>query len=375
MSRRCSHSRQARDNPGARLGAAIAIHAARGNSRLALLTSPSVASLRAVGGAARSLRAWARRARGLCRSSTGQSRRQHVLGGERLLVYVRLEGDDNAATDAVADSAAQDREPLITLKLGERSELWGEFYRWEFATAVAGALLGVNPFDQPDVEVSKRMATSALDRAGGADDAPGGVSPAELLADAQPGGYRCHPCAFVRRTAELDSALAELRRHNRRGATASQPPRATGRDTCTPPASLHKGGPANGRSLQVLERPRADCAGDLAVPVAGYTFGRLARAQADGDLGALASLGRPVSRVYVEGTGAEDVMSLAGCRCAASAGGNRLVQRGLHAQFDVAGQGLRYRDSRPWPLRLPAGRRLRRCRRPCPGRSGRSTRP
>ena len=310
IARRCSYSRAARDNPCARLGAAIAAHAARGRYRLTMLTSPSVATFAP----------WAEQ---LVAESLGKEGKGIVpvvdepvttsarLNGDRLLVYLRLQGDDNAATDAVADSAVRDRRPLMTLKLGEKGELWGEFYRWEFATAAAGALLEVNPFDQPDVELSKRMAISVLDGTGGTDDAPSGVSPAELLADAQPGGYLA-VLVFVRRTVELDSALAELRRTvgevHGVATTVGYGPRylhSTGQ--------LHKGGPANGRFLQLLENPRAGCAGDVTVPGAGYTFGRLARAQADGDLGALASLGRPVSRVYVEGTGAEDVMALADC--------------------------------------------------------------
>ena len=310
MGRRCSNSRAARDNPAACLGAAIAAHAAQGRYRLTMLTSPSVASFAP----------WAEQ---LVAESLGKEGKGIVLvvdepmttsarlSGDRLLVYLRLQGDDNAATDAVADSAVRDRRPLMTLKLGEKGELWGQFYRWEFATAVAGALLEVNPFDQPDVELSKRMAISVLDGTGGTDDAPSGVSPAELLADAQPGGYLA-VLVFVRRTVELDSALAELRRTvgevHGVATTVGYGPRymhSTGQ--------LHKGGPANGRFLQLLEKPRAGRAGDVVVPGAGYTFGRLARAQADGDLGALASLGRPVSRVYVEGTGAEDVLALAGC--------------------------------------------------------------
>ena len=308
MSRHCSQYRPARDNPGAGLGAAIAAHAVREHCRLTLLMSPSVASFAP----------WAEQ---LVAESLGKEGKGIVpvvdepntasahLSGDRLLVYVRLHGDDNAATDAVADAAARDRRPLITLDIGERNELWGEFFRWEFATAVAGALLGVNPFDQPDVEVSKRMATSALDSAAGADDSANGVSPGTLLADAQPGCYLAI-LAFVRRSAELDSALAELRRTvgetYRVPTTTGYGPRylhSTGQ--------LHKGGPANGRFLQLLEKPHADCAGDVDVPGTDYAFGRLARAQADGDLGALASLGRPVSRVCVEGTGAEDVLAVA----------------------------------------------------------------
>ena len=173
---------------------------------------------------------------------------------------------------------------------------------------MAGALLGVNPFDQPDVELSKRMTRGVL---GGADDetgAAGGASPAELLAGLRAGDYLAI-LAYVRRTSELDSALAGLRRAigetHGIATTVGYGPRylhSTGQ--------LHKGGPANGRFLQLVECPTAGSDSDVEVPGAGYTFGQLARAQAGGDFGALAAAGRRVSRVCVAGTGAEEVSSL-----------------------------------------------------------------
>ena len=308
MADRCSATHTASDNPGARLGAAIAAQAVRGQDKLTLLASPSVASFAP----------WAEQ---LVAESLGKEGKGVVPvvgepltrsarpGADRQFVYVRLRGDDNAAIDSMADTADRQSRPLVTLELGDRNEMWGEFFRWEFAVAVAGALLGVNPFDQPDVELSKRMTRDALDGTGDAIGASGGASPAELLAGLRPGDYLAI-LVYVRRTAELDSALAGLRRvvgeiHGI-ATTVGYGPRylhSTGQ--------LHKGGPADGRFLQLVERPGSGEGADVGVPGADYTFGRLAKAQADGDLSALAALGRSVSRLCVDGTGAEDVGSLA----------------------------------------------------------------
>lgn len=308
MADRCSANHRASDNPGARLGAAIAAQAVRGQDKLTLLVSSSVAAFAP----------WAEQ---LVAESLGKEGKGVVPvveeplarparpGADRQFVYLRLRGDENAALDSVADTAARERRPLVALELGDRNELWGEFFRWEFAVAVAGALLSVNPFDQPDVELSKRMTRDVLDGAADVIGVTGNASPAELLAGLQPGDY-LGILAYVRRTSELHSALAGLRRAigetHGIATTVGYGPRylhSTGQ--------LHKGGPVNGRFLQLVERSADGCDGDVEVPGAGYSFGQLARAQADGDLGALAGLGRSVSRVCVEGTGAEEVTSLA----------------------------------------------------------------
>ena len=304
MADRCSARHAARDNPGARLGAAIASQTVGGQNKLTLLASPSVAAFApwAEQLVAESL---GKEGKGVVPVVDEPLTRSACSGADRQFVYLRLRGDENAALDSVADTAAKERRPLVTLELGDIRELWGQFFLWEFAVAVAGALLGVNPFDQPDVELSKRMTGDVLADEGDAVGAAIGVSPAELLAGLQPGDY-LGILVYVRRTSELDSALAGLRRaigeSHGIATTVGYGPRylhSTGQ--------LHKGGPANGRFLQLVEHPAAGCDGDVEVPGAGYTFGRLARAQAYGDLGALAALGRRVSRVCVAGTGAEAV--------------------------------------------------------------------
>ena len=306
MADRCSATHTASDNPGARLGAAIAAQAVRGQDKLTLLASPSVAAFApwAEQLVAESL---GKEGKGIVPVVGEQLARSARIGDDRQFVYVRLRGDHNAAIDSVADDAERERRPVVRLELNDRNEVWGEFFRWEFGVAVAVALLGVNPFDQPDVELSKRMTRDALAGVEDAIEAAGGSSPAELLAGVKPNDYLA-VLAYVRRTRELDSALAELRRAvgERHGiaTTVGYGPRylhSTGQ--------LHKGGPANGRFLQLLEGSRAGCAGDLDVPGAGYTFGALADAQADGDLRALTALGRHVARVRV--SSADDVRALA----------------------------------------------------------------
>ena len=306
MADRCSAAHTARFNPGARLGAAIAAQAVRGQDKLTLLASPSVAAFAP----------WAEQ---LVAESLGKEGKGVVpvvdepltpsarIAADRQFVYVRVRGDANAALDSVADAATRQRSPLVALELGDRNEVWGEFFRWQFAVAVAGALLGVNPFDQPDVELSKRMTRDALAGEGDAAGAAGGASPAGLLADAKPGDYLAI-LVYAGRTAALDSALAGLRRAVGEGrgiaTTVGYGPRylhSTGQ--------LHKGGPANGRFLQLVERLDNEEGGDVTVPGAAYTFGRLAEAQADGDLRALAALGRRVARAQV--AGADDVRALA----------------------------------------------------------------
>ena len=302
MRRECSQTGSAHANPGAKLGAAMAHFAMRGQDKLTLLASPSVASFAA----------WAEQ---LVAESLGKEGKGVVpvvgeppvhpfrLDDERLFAHLRLRRDRNAPTDAYAGRVARVEHPVITLKMNDKSDLWGEFFRWEFATAVAGALLGLNPFDQPDVEVSKRLAASALSERDNAPATPNAATLGELIDDVPRGAYLAI-LAFTRRSPEMDAALAALRDAitDAQGVvtTAGYGPRylhSTGQ--------LHKGGPANALFLQLVERRESDAA----IPGESYTFGQLADAQADGDLRALTALGRNVARVRVSGPG--DVRALA----------------------------------------------------------------
>jgi transaldolase/glucose-6-phosphate isomerase len=171
-------------------------------------------------------------------------------------------------------------------------ELGQEFFRWEFATAVAGAQMGINPFDQPDVQAAKDRIEAILESG----EEPGlepVASVDELLGQAGPGDYLAVQ-AFVEPTAEAERRIEAVRGRFRRETgivtTAGFGPRylhSTGQ--------LHKGGPASGLYLQIVDEPE-----DLAIPGRTFGFGRLIRAQAAGDFEALRERGRRVARVRME---------------------------------------------------------------------------
>jgi glucose-6-phosphate isomerase/transaldolase/glucose-6-phosphate isomerase len=249
-------------------------------------------------------------------------------GNDRLFVYLRLKGDDNAATDSAVARLESSGQPVERLELEDmhdpstllragpstllragpstllRAGLGAEFFRWEFATAVAGAILGVNPFDQPDVEESKRRTVEALrsyQRSGERPRLEPVGSLEGLLSSARPGDYLAI-MAYLNQTPEVDEAVSALRRRvmerHRIATTFGYGPRflhSTGQ--------LHKGGPDSGLFLQLT----ADHERDVAIPGEPYTFGVLADAQATGDLQALQAKGRRVARVHL---GAEPVAGI-----------------------------------------------------------------
>src|SRR5207244_4141080 len=78
-----------------------------------------------------------------------------AYGDDRLFVYLRLDSDPDPRQDAAVDAIERDGQPVVTIRIDDLYDLGGEVFRWEFATAVAGSVIGINPFDQPDVEASK----------------------------------------------------------------------------------------------------------------------------------------------------------------------------------------------------------------------------
>jgi transaldolase / glucose-6-phosphate isomerase len=168
-------------------------------------------------------------------------------------------------------------------------DLGAEFYRWEFATAVAGHVLGINPFDQPDVQAAKDRTTEVLE-AGEPDLEPRGDLD-ELLGQAREGDYVCVQ-AFVdpEREEELAPLLARARETGC-VVTAGLGPRylhSTGQ--------LHKGGPNTGLFVQVVD----DAGDELPIPGREFGFRRLIRSQAAGDFAALEERGRRVIRLRLE---------------------------------------------------------------------------
>jgi glucose-6-phosphate isomerase len=296
MARACGPDTSTRDNPGARLAAYVSACVRLGRDKLTFLTSPTLESFGL----------WAEQ---LIAESTGKEGKgivpvmgEPLLGidayeNDRAFAYLRLDDDHNEVADLRASALREAGFPCFTLNMPNRNALGGEFYRWEYATAAIGTLLGINPFDQPDVQRAKDASTRVLahheehgvwPEVEAIDSLPG------LLATLRPGDYFCI-LAYLRQRPEMDAVFARLRRHvgegHRVSTTLGYGPRylhSTGQ--------LHKGGPNTCVLLQVTsEHP-----GDVPLPDRRSSFGTVADAQALGDLQALNSLGRRVGRIVLE---------------------------------------------------------------------------
>lgn len=295
----------AKENPGFRLGAALGELALAGRDKVTFLTEPAFEAFPD----------WAEQ---LIAESTGKQGRGLVpvvgeaplapseYGADRVFVTLEPEPVATAAAGPAASLAAAGH-PVIRLPLSEPSDLGGEFFRWETAIAVSGPILGIDPYDQPDVELAKELARNAMAAPGGpqslpasltarADDAPGlataiegwaqGVGPTDYI------GLQAYLAPSIATTEALGSVRRAFLDRFRRATTLGYGPRflhSTGQ--------LHKGGPPTGRFIQLLDDVRED----LSVPGTDYTFGKLLRAQALGDFQALQQRGRRVLRIELGG--------------------------------------------------------------------------
>ena len=296
------------DNPGAWLGAAIGAMTSAGRDKLTLLTSPEIAAFGL----------WAEQ---LLAESTGKEGGGVVpvanepllstdsYSDDRLFVHLRLRDGGNEETDAAAERLAAAGHPLIRIDLTDRYDLGAEFFRWEFATAVAGSLLKIHPFDQPNVQQAKDETARMLDayrRDGRLPAVESGEGLAEVLAGATRRDYIAL-LAYVPPSNEVDDAVKQLRRrisesHGGVATTFGYGPRylhSTGQ--------VHKGGPGGGIFVVATSEPEAD----VAIPNETHTFGVLADAQALGDVRALREMGRRVVRVDLGKDPASAIDSLA----------------------------------------------------------------
>jgi len=284
------------ENPGAWLGATMGTLALRGRDKLTLVTSPSIGSFGL----------WLEQ---LIAESTGKDGKGIIpvageplmdsahYGGDRLFVYLRLADDDNSAVDASMERIKSSGQPVVNLELRDRYDLGAEFFLWEFATAIAGAILGIQPFDQPNVQAAKDLTGRILQEyqtSGRLSSVVVAHSPKDLLAEVRQGNYLAI-MAYIRQTPEVEETLTGFRRkvmeRHRIAATLGYGPRllhSTGQ--------LHKGGPGTGLFLQVTTGHKKD----LPIPGEPYTFGVLADAQALGDLQTLQSLGQRVIRIHLD---------------------------------------------------------------------------
>ena len=235
-----------------------------------------------------------------------------------MFVHLRLASAPDRATDAHAEQLARAGQPVVRIEWADRYAIGAEFYRWEFATAVMGAVLGVNPFDQPDVEESKivtRRIAAEYEKTGKLQEDPPLLQSQglTLYADARnqqalgeqttvaPMSKRfCSNCtpgdyfailAFIEMNDEHRHALQAIRslvRDRARVATSV----GFGPRFLHSTGQAHKGGPNSGVFLQIT----ADDAEDLAVPGQRYSFGTIKLAQARGDFEVLSARGRRLLR-------------------------------------------------------------------------------
>jgi transaldolase / glucose-6-phosphate isomerase len=194
------------------------------------------------------------------------------------------------APDEAAEGPDRQRQEV---RLSGEYELGQEFFRWEFAVAVAGSILGINPFDQPDVQAAKDKTKEILSSGAEPDVAPQG-SPEELFAQAEEGDYVCIQ-AFVNPTEANEARLLALAARARE-ATGCVVTHGFGPRYLHSTGQLHKGGPATGLFLQVVD----DTGDELAIPNQPFGFGKLIRAQAAGDFALLQERGRRVARIDIE---------------------------------------------------------------------------
>jgi len=226
-----------------------------------------------------------------------------VYGNDRLFVRLALPGDDPNAARLEALSKAG--HPIVTLKVGDPLGLGAEFFRWEYAIAVAGAILAINVFDQPNVQEAKDLTKKVLSegnppttgqgiRWAGQQGATLEAAIQALLGQVRAGDYVAL-LAFIAPDAKYDSALnairLAIRDKYRVATTVGYGPRylhSTGQ--------LHKGGPNTGVFLQIV----GDDPKDIPIPGERFSFGVLKQAQALGDFQALRNHGRRVLRVQLQ---------------------------------------------------------------------------
>lgn len=334
MARACAPPEPLLRNPGAVLGAALGHAAEMGRDKLTLVLSPAIEGLGA----------WLEQ---LVAESTGKQGRAIIpvdgeklanpedYGSDRVFVYTRIRTLFNRKLDAAVDRLAEFGHPVIRLEVDSPYDLGAEFFRWEFATALAGAVLGINPFDQPDVEASKvatRALTDAYEKSGKLEaDEPileadglqvfasgqtaerlAGSSDRTLtgylgahLSTLQEGDYFAL-LAYLEMTRAHDQQLQHIR-HTIRDAKHVATCVGFGPRFLHSTGQAYKGGSGSGVFIQITCRD----AKDIDIPGRSYSFGVVKAAQALGDLSVLVERGRRALRIHIDGDVAQGLESLA----------------------------------------------------------------
>ena len=316
----CGANSAADANPGVILGTILGVAANHGRDKITIITSPGIFDLGA----------WLEQ---LIAESTGKIgkgiipvdreklAKPDTYGSDRVFAYLQLANKTNKAQDAAVAALEKAGHPVIRITLPNVYTLGQEFFRWEIATAVAGSIIGINAFNQPDVEASKietKKLTSQYESTGSLPaESPFFTSKdAKLFADerntaALSGGktlgevLKTHlsrigagdyfaVLGYIPMNAENEKALQAIRhsvRDSKRVATCL----GFGPRFLHSTGQAYKGGPNSGLFLQIT----CDDASDLAVPGQKYTFGIVKAAQARGDFAVLAERGRRALRVHL----------------------------------------------------------------------------
>jgi glucose-6-phosphate isomerase len=312
------------ENPGVQLGLLLGTAHNAGRNKITIFASPEI----------HDLGAWLEQ---LIAESTGKQGKgitpvdreaigaPDVYGNDRVFAYVRLKHTKDASQDAKVAALEKAGHPVVHFEIDDLYEIFGQFFTWEIATAVAGSIMGINPFNQPDVEAAKietRALTSEYEKTGKlpettailedrgikfyADDGYAATVLKEAAQDETLVAFlRAHfdqihegdyfaALAFIAMFPGHEAEIQKFRhavRDNKKVATClGFGPRflhSTGQD--------YKGGPNTGVFLQIT----ADHAIDVAIPDAKYSFGTVIAAQAAGDLAVLVSRGRRAVRVHL----------------------------------------------------------------------------
>jgi transaldolase/glucose-6-phosphate isomerase len=296
------------DNPSLSLGAALGELALAGRDKVTFFTTPSLASFPD----------WIEQ---LIAESTGKDGKGIVpIVGEaieepwvyrkdRVFICYSLDSEPDERMALTAQALEAAGHPVIYITLGNKFDLGAEIFRWEMAVAAAGAVLGINPFDQPDVQLAKELAHQAMEQKAHLAKGPrqadrgdvetisieqkivAGKAFDSFIGNARIGDYIAIQ-AYLDPEQEMEAAMQDfrltLRDRLKLATTFGWGPRflhSTGQ--------LHKGGPPSGVFLQIVDEPEKD----VPVPETNYTFGQLIHAQAIGDYRALRQRNRRVLRL------------------------------------------------------------------------------
>jgi transaldolase/glucose-6-phosphate isomerase len=318
----CGPSVPPAENPGVQLGAAMAVAAAAGIDKITVLTSPALTSFSA----------WLEQ---LFAESTGKSGHglipiagetiasPEVYGDDRLFIYIK-DGDDqpgqagSAATgssqglDSAVAALEKAGRPMVKITVFNHYQLGQEFFRFEIATAVAGSIMGINAFNQPDVEASKEVARKLTAQYEADPQAPF-LQPSKPVSAAQiktflhqinKGDYVAL-LAYLQRCPETAEKLQSIRQRIRQ-ATRAATCLGFGPRFLHSTGQLYKGGPNTGVFLQIT---CDNSKHDLPIPGHKYTFGIVKTAQAQGDLHVLRERGRRVLEIHLHGSDIDKELS------------------------------------------------------------------